>query len=91
MNKTSQNHPPIAPLSDSLMAAYLDAARRFAALLDFGTAAQILTAFRAALVAETDLLRHSGGVLELVAAEALEHEIALVDRDLANRAGRLPN
>ncbi len=83
--------PALVTLRDSLAKAYQEAARVFAGLLRFGTAAQILTAFRASLVAERALLLDSGGAVEQAIADALDHEIAQVDRDLAESAGRRTN
>ena len=66
MNDTTSSNRHAAPACSSLMTNYHDAVRAFAALLEFGTATQILTAFRATIVAEIVLLRDSGGQLELV-------------------------
>jgi len=58
------------------------------ATIKSGTALEILTAFRAVLVAEIALLRDSGGVLDRSNADALTWEVEIVDRDLADLRAR---
>jgi len=91
MTKPALHCLGIAPLRDSLVTTYQQASNAFAATLLFGTAIEILTSYRATLVAEVALLRSCGGVAESVIASAVEYEIAQVDRDIAERAGHKPN
>jgi hypothetical protein len=75
---------------DPLAQAYRDAASAHAASLKRGLPVEVLTTYRAVLVAEAAMLRDCGGRLDEAAADAVAWEIERVDRDLADlAAGRL--
>jgi len=71
---------------DPLARAFHEAAAAHAAALKRGHALEILTTYRAALVAEVTLLRDSGGHADVATADAVAWEIERVDRDLADLA-----
>jgi len=79
--------PTIAP-ADPLATAYHEAARAHIATLKSGTARQILTAFRAVLLAEIALLRSCPGDFDQATADAIAYDVEDVDRELANLAAR---
>jgi len=74
-----------------LAAAYHEAVITLAQILKFGTPRSVLTAFRAVLVARLALLHESGTAHDLIAAEAVAHEIRHIDRDLPTRNRRPSN
>ena len=94
MTKLPSNRLPHSQSQTPLMTAYHDAVLAFTEVIAFGTAFHVLTAFRAVLVARLALAREGSEGSESASSattEAVEHEISNVDRNLADRACRLPN
>lgn len=90
MGYSSSGNSVGPPSLDLLAAAFHEAASTHAGLIKCGTDRQILTAYRAVLVAEAALYRDSGGAADIATADGLGWEIEIVDRDLADLAtGRL--
>jgi hypothetical protein len=85
MHKTSPSRLPHLTSPTLLTAAYHEAVLTLTQVLKFGTRRSILTAFRAVLVARLALLRDTGTAHDLIAADAVAHEISHIDRDLATR------
>jgi hypothetical protein len=89
-DSSDKNSGNVGRVLDPLVQAYQDAASAHAASLKRGRAVEVLTTYRAVLVAEATLLRDCGGRLDQSAADAVAWEIERVDRDLADLAvGRL--
>lgn len=88
MTGVSSNTSSTSASDDPLAAAYHEAARAHAATLKSGTARQILTAFRAVLVAEIALLRSCPGAFDHATADEISYDLADVDRELAHLAAR---
>lgn len=82
MCKTPNRLPHLQPPTP-LAAAYHEAVITLTQILKFGTRHSVLTAFRAVLVARLALLRDAATAHDLVAADAVAHEISHLDRDLA--------
>jgi len=84
MTDLTSNPSPTFTSDDPLAAAYHAAASAHVATLKSGTAREILTAFRAVLVAEIALLRSCPGAFDLATADAISYDLADVDRELAD-------
>ena len=91
MRKTSSGHLPHLQSPTLLTAAYHGAVITLTQVLKFGTRRSVLTAFRAVLVARLALLRDRGTSRDLIAADAVVHEIGHIDRDLTSHNNRPAN
>lgn len=71
--------------------AFQTAVTAFAEAMRVGTAFEVLLAFRATIATAMAMFRARPDPADQAAANAMEHELAGVDRDIASRAARLPN
>jgi hypothetical protein len=85
MDKNASQAASISSQRAALAADYLAATQRFAALLSFGKALEVLTAYREVCVALVALIDTDDDPDGPVLIDAMEHEIALLDQDIAER------
>jgi hypothetical protein len=91
MNNPPTAFPSIAAPSNPANAAYQDAVLAFSEALRVGTVFEVLLAFRATVATAIAMFRTRPAPAGQATTDALEHELAGVDRDIADRAGRLVN